>query len=140
MSEEGNRAIVRRYRLEMLSEGNLGVADEIFPEQFIMHGEDFDLEKFKQLETLWLTAFPDLRFTIEDMVAEGEKVVERFRAQGTHQGDLFGIAPTGKKVEVSGIYIHRIMDGRIVEIRGLIDLLGLMEQLGVIPPLGEGGE
>ena len=140
MSAEENRAIVRRYRLEMLGEGNLDVADEIFPDQFVLHAEDFDPEKFKQLETMWRNAFPDLQFTIEDMVAEGDRVVERFTGQGTHKGSLFGIAPTGKQVSVSGIYIHRIVDGRIVEIWGVLDALGLLEQIGVVPPLGESGE
>jgi predicted ester cyclase len=140
MTTEENKAIVRRYRLEMLGKGNLGIADELFPPQFILHSMDYDIEKFKQLQTMWLDAFPDLQFTIEDLVAEGDKVVERFTGLGTHKGSLFGIAPTGKQMNVSGIYIHRFVDGQIVEIWGIIDQLGLFQQLGVVPPVGENGE
>jgi predicted ester cyclase len=87
----------------------------------------------KELVTTLRTAFPDLRLTVDDMVAEGDKVVDRFMARGTHQGELFGIAATGKQVAWLGIAIHRIVGGQLVETWASPDTLGLMRQLGAVP-------
>lgn len=84
-----------------------------------------------------LAAFPDGRWTIEDQVAEGDKVVTRFSFTGTHQGEFMGIAPTGKRVTTSGMVIDRIVEGKIVEEREEWDALGMMQQLGAVPPLGK---
>jgi len=81
-------------------------------------------------------AFPDVRLTIEDMVAEGDKVAVRWAWSGTHRGEYMGIAPTGKEVTYTGITIHRITGGKIVESWDEVDNLGLMQQLGVAPPPG----
>jgi predicted ester cyclase len=86
---------------------------------------------------MFRSAFPDIAHTIEDQVAEGDKVVTRLRAHATHTGDLMGIAPTGKGVTIEGISIWRIADGKIEECWFNYDALGLMRQLGVIPELGE---
>jgi predicted ester cyclase len=136
MSREENITTVRRYRLEYVGEGNLAVADEILPGEFVLNGERTDLESHKQMVSLWHAAFPDLRLTIEDMIAEGDRVVERFTARGTHMGDLLGIPPTGRQIEGVGILIHRIVEGRIVEIWEVLDMLGLLEQLGITLPAG----
>ena len=78
-------------------------------------------------------AFPDLRVTVEDMVAEGDEVATRWSFRGTHQGELMGIPATGKQVEASGITIHRVSGGKIVEGWTILDNLGMMRQLGIIP-------
>ena len=78
-------------------------------------------------------AFPDLQYTVEDQIAEGDKVVTRYTASGTHRGELMGIAPTGSRVEITGISITRVEDGKIEEIWETHDALGMMRQLGVIP-------
>ena len=85
---------------------------------------------------MYITAFPDLQFTIEDMIAEGDTVVVRYTTRGTHQGNLWGIPPTGKQVSGTGMFIDRPVNGKAVEqwING--DDLGLLQQLGVIPSMG----
>jgi predicted ester cyclase len=82
------------------------------------------------------TAFPDMHITIEDIITEGDKLVQRWVAQGTHKGELMGIVPTGKQVTITGINISRIVGGKLVEDWTEADMLGMMQQLGVIPPPG----
>jgi predicted ester cyclase len=83
-----------------------------------------------------LTAFPDIRWTLEEQIAEGEKVVSRFTMTGTHRGDFLGIHPTGKSVKVWGVVIDVVRDGNFAESRIIMDTLGLMQQLGMIPSEG----
>jgi steroid delta-isomerase-like uncharacterized protein len=130
---EDNKAIVRRYRLDMANAGNLDVADAIFPATFLFNGHAMTPEQFKPMIQMWRTAFPDLEYTLENLIAEGEYVVERWSCRGTHRGELFGIAPTGKQISSTGIIIHRIHAGKIVEVTEVADGLGLMQQLGVVP-------
>ena len=82
-------------------------------------------------------AFPDHHFTVEDMIVEGNKVVTRATARGTHKGDFMGIAPTGKQFTMMGIWIYYIADGKIIEDWEVLDQLGMMQQLGAIPPMGQ---
>jgi predicted ester cyclase len=96
-----------------------------------------DLESFKQFLPMFRTAFPDMSPTVEDMIAEGDKVVDPLTWQGTHQGELMGIPPTGNTVTVTEMHIYRISEGKIVERWGQPDLLGMMQQLGAVPPPGE---
>ena len=84
----------------------------------------------------YITAFPDLHFTIEDLIAEGGTVVVRFTTRGTHQGTLMGIPPTGKQVSGTGMFIDRIVNGKGVEQWFNSDILGLLQQLGVLPSMG----
>jgi predicted ester cyclase len=91
---------------------------------------------FRQIYSTYVTAFPDLHFTIEDIVAEGDKVVTCYTARGTHQGDLRSIAPTGKHVTVMGIVIDRFAGGKVVESRAVWDTLSFMQQLGVVSTSG----
>jgi len=86
----------------------------------------------QQLHTLYGASFPDQRFTVEDLVAEGDKVVVRWTVRGTHQGELMGIAPTGKQVTVTGITIYQLTDGKIAEEIANWDAFGLMQHLGAI--------
>lgn len=140
MSTEENKAMLRRNCEEILNKGDLAVADEIFAANYVYHGsggQEFKgPEGFKQLTTMLRTAFPDLHFTIEDMVAEGDKVAHRLTLRGTHKGDLMGIAPTGKQVTTTAITISRFVGGKEVEAWSNMDMLGMMQQLGVAPPTG----
>lgn len=143
MSLEENKAIVNRSTAVLWNKGNMAVIDELYAIDFIMHDPsqgDGDLEYFKQYARGVLTGIPDLHIATDDLIAEGDQVVKRWTARGTHKGDFMGIPATGNQIEVAGIEIYRIADGKIVEIWGVMDSLGLMQQLGVIPPMGGGGE
>ena len=139
MSTEENKAVLRRNE-EAFNKGDLAIADETIAPDYIYHGssgQEFKgLEGFKQIITMFRTAFPDLHVTVEDMVAEGDKVAHRLILRGTQKGDLMGIAPTGKQVTVSAITISRFADGKEVEAWSNLDQLGMMQQLGVVPPVG----
>ena len=140
MSTEENRAINRRAYEEGLNQRNLAVFDELCAPDFVAHRFSRTiegLESYKQFLSMYLTAFPDLYFTIEDEIAEGDKVVARNTWSGTHKGDFMGIPPTGKQVTVTGITIARFANGKGVEIWLDADELGMMQQLGVIPALGQ---
>jgi steroid delta-isomerase-like uncharacterized protein len=145
MSEE-NKAILRRVTDEVFGQGNLDLVDELFAADYVLHdpgipgGELRGPEDFKQRwVSMFRTAFPDLQLSIEDQVAEGDKVVTRYVGRGTHRGELMGIAPTGMVVSVGGIIISRVSGGRIEEEWNNFDALGMMQQLGVIPPPEQGG-
>jgi predicted ester cyclase len=93
----------------------------------------------KEFLAPYFAAFPDLQFTVEDEIAEGDKVTTRYTARGTHRGELMGMAPTGKHVTVTGIFISRVEEGKLAEMWLNWDALGLMQQLGVIPQLAQAG-
>lgn len=137
MSVEENKALVRRLVEEVWNKGNMAVADELLATDYVFHhptGQDLHgSEKYKQLVGVVRSAFPDLHFTIDDVVAEGDKVVYRWSLSATHKGEFRGIQPTGKKVTIWAICIERIADGKFVEAWERYDTLGLMRQLGVIP-------
>ncbi len=142
MSEE-NKAVVRREMEEIFNHtGNLDAAEEIFSPDYVSHeptsGEVRGIEGAKQFAATYRQAFPDLENTIEDMVAEGDEVVVRFRGSGTHQGETeaFG-PPTGERMEITGITIKRLSEGKIVEAWTNFDALGMMQQLGLIPEVGQ---
>ena len=142
MSAEKNKAIVRRYTEEVWNQGNLAVVDEIFAADFVGHQpgspDIHGPESLKQFVAMRRTAWPDLKFTVEDQIAEGDKVATRWTWSGTHEGDLMGIPPTGLQATATGIGIHRIAGGKIVEQWVNRDTLGILQQLGVIPRLGQG--
>ncbi len=135
MSEE-NKAIFRSI-MDVVNSGNLGKADEVFDANYVEHSAAPDqapgVEGFKQLISMFRSAFPDLNSTVEDLIAEGDKVVGRVTASGTHKGELMGIAPSGNQVTISEIHIIRIAGGKVVEHWGIVDQLGLMQQIGAIP-------
>jgi predicted ester cyclase len=139
MSTEENKKIIRRL-YEETNKGNLAAMDEFFASNLVDHnppsipGLAPGLEGVKQSFAIFYNATPDGYHTIEDMIAEGDKVVVRITARGTHTGDLFGIPPTSKQLMMTGIAIYRIAGGRIVERWSEQDKLGLMQQLGVILP------
>jgi steroid delta-isomerase-like uncharacterized protein len=140
MSTEDNKALIRRFYDEVFNKKNRAAIDEFFAPDHVDHtlppGLPVDTEGTKQAIAMTLSGFPDLRVTIEDMIAEGDKVVIRFTTHGTQQGTLGGIPPTGKQVAVSTIEITRIEGGKIVEDWGLDDRLGMLQQLGLIPAIG----
>ena len=136
---EANKALTRRS-WEIVAKASLETLDdalqEVYAHTIVMHEPDEDvrgIEGLKQFVSMIRSALPDLRITLEDDVAEGDKVVSRWRAQGTHQGELMGIAPTGNEVAITGITIHRIEDAKIVEEWSNWDALGLMQQIGAVP-------
>ena len=141
MSEQ-NKTNVRRLFEEVWNKGNLQVTDDLFTPNYAHHDASTpDLgrgpEGEKKRATLYRTAFPDLRLTVEDIIAEGETVVARWSCRGTHKGDLNGIAPTGKRINITGISIARFTNGKMSE--GFVnwDALSLMQQLGVVPELAK---
>ena len=136
MSAEENKAVVRRFFEELLSTDNLAMADEILSPGFRFYfagsPDPMDLESYKEFLMARRAAFPDRRFVVEDMIAEGDKVSARSTMRGTHKGELRGIAPTGREVTMTGIDMIRLWEGRMVEDRVEVDQLGMMQQLGVI--------
>jgi predicted ester cyclase len=135
-----NRRIGRRVLLEIWGEGRLEVADELYASNYVDHvtrgpepGVVRGPEGLKQAVRLFRTAFPDLEYTIEQEMAEGDFVMARFSATGIHLGEFLGAAPTGRPVTYTGVDINRIVDGRIVESWVHYDALGLLEQVGLVP-------
>ena len=133
MSEE-NKALARRSWESVDNPDNLG---EVYAPDVVWHNPEGDiqgLEEAKQFVAMFETAFPDISATVEDVVAEGDKVVSRVTIRGTHQGEVeeFG-PPTGRRVEVQGLSLHRIEDGKIVEEWNSWDNLSILQQLGLAP-------
>jgi steroid delta-isomerase-like uncharacterized protein len=137
MSAQELKMIARRYIEEVWNGGDLALIDEIFARDFVNHtpspGQLAGREGLKQFIASLRSASPDVHFTIDDVIAEGDRVVTRWTARGTHHGDLMGAPPTGKRITVSAIAIDRIVNGRIVEHWAVRDDLGLVQQLGLIP-------
>ena len=140
MSEE-NKALALRVFEEVWNKGNLDAIDEIYVPDIVDHphppGLPPGVKGTKAFISMYLSAFPDTKMTVDLQIAEGDKVATRWTAQGTHKGELMGIPATGKQVTVTGIGIDRIAGGRIVETWGEFDQMGMMQQLGVVPSLGE---
>jgi steroid delta-isomerase-like uncharacterized protein len=135
-AEENNKALVRRFVEEFWNEGNKSAADELMAPDAEIHmptGEVVDVDGLKGFAGAFRKSFPDWHSTFEELIAEGDRVAERWTGRGTHRGELQGIPPTGKRVEAPGSVFYRIVDGKIVEFRGQLDMLGLMQQLGAIP-------
>jgi len=139
---ENNKAVVRRLFEELWNKGNLSVADQLFTPNYTHHDSsspDFGHgpESERQRATLYRTAFPDLRLTIEDLIAEGDTVMARWTCHGTHKGELNGIAPTGKPFTISGVTSARLLNGKLAEGYVNWDALGMMQQIGVVPQLAK---
>ena len=144
MSVKEIKALERRL-YEAYNKGKaaaLAVIDELYATDTIQHsstGEEIrGIKNYKQHVSAFSSAFPDLHFTIDDMVAEGDKVAVRLTATGTNKGTFRGIPPTNKKMTVSMIQIDRIAGGKFVEGWSRYDTFGLMQQLGLIPTPGKG--
>jgi steroid delta-isomerase-like uncharacterized protein len=138
MSVEENRALIQRFVDEAFNRGNLDVVDEIYAPVYVGHTaglpeQTLGPEGVKGFVGLYRSAFPDLHTTIEDIVTEGDKVAYRWTAVGTHRGELLGVAPSNNRVELTGITIERIEDGKIMETYNNFDQLGMMRQIGAMP-------
>jgi steroid delta-isomerase-like uncharacterized protein len=137
MSAEDNKTLVRRYVEEVLNRKNLAIVDELFAPTFVDHDSSMPDAKgpagIKRLAAMVHASFPDVRFTIEDLIAEGDRVVYRYTVRGSHQQDFMGIAAAGKQIEFTGIHIYRVEGGKLQEEWENWDTFGLMRQLGVIP-------
>jgi predicted ester cyclase len=140
---EGNEALAHRFHMDIFAEGNLDAADEILSPDFVWHGgsspgEDLrGSEPTKQVASSFIATFPDGRFTHEDTLVEGDKVLIRWTMTGTQEGEMQGIPPTGRRVTLTGFDLFRIEGGKIVEMWQEVDQLSLKQQLGEVPELGQ---
>ena len=140
MSAESNKALARRLLEEAFNAGNIDVVDELVTTDFVNHDAALPEalvgpDAAKASIQGYRSAFPDLRLTIEEQIADDQGVATRWSAKGTHESDLMGVPPTGKQATVTGITIDRIVDGRIAETWTNWDTLGMLQQLGVVPVL-----
>jgi steroid delta-isomerase-like uncharacterized protein len=132
------KAIVNCLYTEFLNEGNLDIADQLVSPNFTGPA-GMGPEGFRALVLPLRQGFPDLHFTIQDMVVEGSRAAVRWIWQGTHRGPFAGIAPTGRPVSNEGIAIYRIEDGKIAEAWSQVDRLGVLQQIGALPPIPQSG-
>jgi steroid delta-isomerase-like uncharacterized protein len=130
-----NKAVVRRV-LDALNQGKLDEAAGFFASDYVWHGPGTEVhgpEGWKQLAETYRNAFPDIVCTIDDQIAEGDKVATRFTARGTHRGELAGVAASGRYVTVPCLILERIVNGKIVESFEAFDQLGMFEAIGTLP-------
>jgi steroid delta-isomerase-like uncharacterized protein len=137
MSAEENKAIVRRF-WGVWEEGNIHLVDELLGPDYINHSpgipdQPTGPEGVKAVVTMFRSGMPDLRVVIEDLIAEGDKVAVRYTLEGTHEGELFGVPPTGRRLSIKSITVERVSDGKIREHWRVTDSLDMMQQLGAIP-------
>ena len=134
---ESNKTVVKDFIDGLFSKGDPGAVDTYLAEDFINHDPPFgtstDREGMRAAGGMMRAAFPDWHSELHALIAEGDLVVERFTAGGTHEGEVMGVGPTGKTVSLPGINIFRLRDGRIVERWGRLDELSFLRQLGVVP-------
>jgi steroid delta-isomerase-like uncharacterized protein len=133
-----SKAIARRVFEEVFSQGRFDAVDELFAVDYQDHDpvneqDTYGRDGVREEIAAYRAGIPDLRFTVEDQIAEGDSVVTRWVARGTHDGELLGVAPTGSPIEVHGMTIHRLAGDRIQEGWWNWDVLGLMSQIGAIP-------
>lgn len=137
MLTEENKALVRRFVEEILNQGNMALAPELIAEDYLeldpFPGQQPGRVGLIKTITMVRTAFPDLHWTIEEVVAEGQKVAGYGIWRGTHQGTFLGIPPTGKQVAVPCMVFDLCVDGKLKASRLLMNLMSLMQQLGVVP-------
>ena len=140
MTTEEMKALNRRFYDEVFNEGNLDLLDELVADDFVEHEEFPGLppgkEAVRAFATMLRDAFPDARFTIDDEIVEGDKIVTRSHLEGTHRGEFLGMPPTGLKINIQAIDIVRVRDGKAIDHWGVTDQMSMMQQLGVIeqPP------
>jgi len=135
MSEE-NKALARSSWEKIVNQRNPDAIDAVYAPDLVWHEPDEDIQgsdQAKQFVSMYFAAFPDINVTVEDVIGDGDKAVTRWTIRGTHRGELMGIAPTEKQMELKGITIHRFEGSKIVEEWERYDNLAMMQQLGVIP-------
>jgi len=129
MSLEENKAIVRRF-IEAYNKRNLDLIDDFVAPDYVDHTNKVGREGLKQLFNMGLTAFPDWHETIEDIIAEGDKVWVRLAYTGTHKGEFMGLAPTDKKITSKAVDIYRIVNGKLAEYWNVTDNVNILKQIG----------
>jgi len=138
---EENAGYIRHGIEEIFNRRNMAVADQRFADDIVLHSPAQDepvrgRENLKSFIRQLHTAFPDMHVTVEDLVAAGDRVVTRCTTRGTQDGEYFGTPPTGHAVTVNEVQIYRVVDGRIVELWLVFNVLGVLQQLRLIPPKG----
>lgn len=133
---DANKAALRRFFEEVVSGNNLDLVDELVTPDFVWHGpggkEVRGAAGLKQLVGTYLSAFPGMQLSVEDQVAESDKVVTRFTARGTHTGELEGVAPSGKSVTIAALSVCRLEGGKYAEVWEVFDELALLQQIGAV--------
>jgi steroid delta-isomerase-like uncharacterized protein len=138
MSTDDRKALIQQFFEQVINQRNLAALDQFISPGGVNHTVPAGIpQEANQFLGLYLGAFPDVKATVEDLMADGDKVVARVSYRGTHQGTFRGIPPTGKPIAVIGINIFRIANGKLVEHWGLTDRLAVLQQLGVVPPLAQ---
>jgi steroid delta-isomerase-like uncharacterized protein len=138
MSTTENKDIVlRQWYQELWDNWKIGVADALLTPDYALHVSGsptpFNRDAVKQVVAMYGAAFPDLKHTVDEMIAEGNTVAARWTVRGTHRGEFQGVAPTGRPIQLSGATVHHMSDGRIVETWLTVDNLELLQQLGAAP-------
>jgi steroid delta-isomerase-like uncharacterized protein len=138
MPADENKVVSWRLQEEVFGQGKLELVDELLAPDYVSHAPgDPELmrrpEDIKEIVRAYHSAFPDLTYTVEKQVAEGDMVVTRWTARGTHRGEIMGVAPSGKQIEVSGMSMDRISGGKIAENWVNWEALEMMQQIGAIP-------
>jgi steroid delta-isomerase-like uncharacterized protein len=140
MTTDQNKAVYRRFIQEVFNEGRLDALDALLSPSYVLRdappGSPPGPQAVAEVVRMFRAAFPDLVITIDELVAEGDKVCARATTRGTHRGPMFGLPPTGKPVTMTGLTMVRIVDGRLVESWVKNDVTGLMRQLGAGSPTG----
>ena len=142
VSREGQKALVRGFVDEVISRGDLDLTDRLLASDYAYNAPGMEVRGPEGISQVFRTlrgAFPDWSETVEDLVAEGDRVVFRVTGRPTHRGEFMGIPPTGKRATVTGIVIFRLQDSRISEAWVNVDTLGMLQQLGVIPAAAPAG-
>jgi steroid delta-isomerase-like uncharacterized protein len=137
MSTRTNKAIIARMVEQLWNQGRIDLVEEFFAEDYVEHipgrPDSTGLQHMGKAVTDTRNAYPDFNLNIDSLVAEGDSVAARWSMTGTHEGEFYGIPPTGKKIGHTGTTFYRLENGRIAEIWFLADMMGLMQQLGVVP-------
>jgi steroid delta-isomerase-like uncharacterized protein len=133
-----SKAIVRRLYEDVWNKRKLEIVSDLISPSHALHdnnssGSSVGPEAYRAQIAIFLAAFPDLRFTVEDTVVEKDKVAASWTISGTHKGEFWGVRPTNKKVSMDGITIHHIANGKIIDSYISSDTVGLMRQLGLVP-------
>lgn len=137
MTGSEKKLLVKSFVEEAINKGNLDAINELVAENFVEHvpfpGQGPGRDGLRQAIGTFLSAFPDIHWTLDEQIEEGEKVVSRFTWAGTHRGEFLGIPPTGKPVKVWGVVMDVIKNGTLIESRIIMDTLGLLQQIGAVP-------
>jgi steroid delta-isomerase-like uncharacterized protein len=137
MTAENNKAVMQRF-VEFINTASEKLAEELIAPDAIFHvpGRPEPMRGpagYLAIIAMMRSGFPDIQWTLEELVAEGDKVAARFTMRGTHRGVFFGVPPTEKTILVQAMNLYRLSNGKIVEERGQPDLLGLLQQIGAVP-------